>query len=200
MRHGYDRNFSVKGIQIAINYWKKNGHEVVCFVPDYVLDYEQVAEKIKMKKLGITNIEVKASHIPDDMSLICKLHTAGFIVSTPSQDYDDSYCIQYAKKTNAFIVTNDKFRDYIDTLFTQADDPQNQPQGKKGKKKQPSPGKSDNPNVDKQLIKKEQTWLRSHSISYTFNKDEFLPNPDSKVWNLKCCVFDDYRNYANDLV
>ena len=31
------------------------------------------------------------------------------LVKTPSQDYDDSYCIQYAKKLNAFIVTNDKF-------------------------------------------------------------------------------------------
>ena len=45
MRHGKDKFFSVMGIQIAINYWRKNGHQVVCFVPDYLLDYNQVAEK-----------------------------------------------------------------------------------------------------------------------------------------------------------
>ena len=32
------------------------------------------------------------------------------------QDYDDSYCIQYAKNYDTFIVTNDLFRDYIDSI------------------------------------------------------------------------------------
>ena len=49
MRHGKDKFFSVKGIQIALTYWRKNGHEVVCFVPDYLLDFAQVASKIKIK-------------------------------------------------------------------------------------------------------------------------------------------------------
>lgn len=40
MKHGKDKVFSVKGIYLAINYWKKNGHQVVCFVPDYLVDYE----------------------------------------------------------------------------------------------------------------------------------------------------------------
>jgi predicted nuclease of predicted toxin-antitoxin system len=35
------------------------------------------------------------------------------MVKTPAQDYDDSYCISYARQANAFIVTNDKFRDYL---------------------------------------------------------------------------------------
>ena len=35
-------------------------------------------------------------------------------MSTPSQDYDDSYCIKYAKDDGAYIVTNDRFRDYIE--------------------------------------------------------------------------------------
>jgi hypothetical protein len=42
----------------------------------------------------------------------------GVMVSTPSQDYDDSYCISYARRENAFIVTNDKFRDYMRKLET----------------------------------------------------------------------------------
>lgn len=60
MRHGKDKVFSVRGIQIAINYWQKNGHEVVCFVPDYLLDFEQVGAKIKAKEIGL-NVEIKAS-------------------------------------------------------------------------------------------------------------------------------------------
>ena len=69
------------------------------------------------------------------MTLMSKIHKDGFLISTPSQDYDDSYCIQYAKKMNAFIVTNDKFRDYIDGLFTNLSEGVNQPKkGKTGKK------------------------------------------------------------------
>lgn len=93
MRHGKDNLFSVKGVHIAINYWRKNGHEVVCFVPDYLLDYEQVNAKLKIQKLGITSVNIKASQLPDDMALMTKLHKEGFLISTPSSDYDDSYCI-----------------------------------------------------------------------------------------------------------
>ena len=32
------------------------------------------------------------------------------------QDYDDSYCIQYARKHDACIVSNDKYRDYVQKL------------------------------------------------------------------------------------
>ena len=67
MRHGKDKVFSVKGILIAINYWKKNGHEVVCFVPDYLTNWEQVKGKEKAKSMGFNQ---KASQIPDDMTLM----------------------------------------------------------------------------------------------------------------------------------
>lgn len=83
--------------------------------------------------------EVKASQIPDNVSLLHKLADKGYIIKTPPQDYDDSYCIQYAKKFNAFIVTNDKYRDYIS-------------------KQESTPDKS-----------KERKWINDHSISYTFN-------------------------------
>lgn len=67
-----------------------------------------------MRDMGLK--EVKASQIPDDVGMLNKLLQMDLLVKTPSQDYDDSYCIQYAKKLNAFIVTNDKFRDYIDQI------------------------------------------------------------------------------------
>ena len=141
-----------------------------------------------MKNLNLNSVEIKASQIPDDMPLMSKLHKAGYLVSTPSSDYDDSYCIQYAKKTGAYIVTNDKFRDYIEALS--ADHEEQQPKQQRGK-----PKKKADILLDKNAIKQEQAWIRSHSVSFTFNKDELLPNPDSKIWNVKGCVFEDYRNY-----
>lgn len=85
----------------------------------------------------------------------------------------------------AYIVTNDKFRDYIESLSGEPGD-----QKLKGGKK-----KQQEVLLDKQAIKQEQAWIRSHSVSFTFNKDELLPNPDSKLWSLKTCVFENYRNY-----
>lgn len=37
----------------------------------------------------------------------------GILIKTPPQDYDDSYAIAFAKQHQAFIVTNDMFRDYL---------------------------------------------------------------------------------------
>jgi hypothetical protein len=82
MRHGKDKNFSVKGLHLCINYWIKNGHKVVCFVPEYLLDFEQVAANKKMKEMNLKDI--KASKIPDDMTLLNKLLTNDYLVKTPS--------------------------------------------------------------------------------------------------------------------
>lgn len=110
MKHGRDKLFSTKGIHIAINYWMKNGHKVVCFLPEYLFDYEQVNRLIQERKYGQ---KVKESKIPDDVPFLCKMLELDLLVKTPSQDYDDSYSIQYARKFNAYMVTNDKFRDYL---------------------------------------------------------------------------------------
>ena len=53
---------------------------------------------------------------------------------------------------------------------------------------------------EKSEIKNEEKWVKSHSVSYTFNKDEFLPNPDSKLWQQKLCDFEKYRNYPLDVL
>ena len=110
MRYGRDTHFSCKGIQIVIQYWEKNGHPVIGFMPEYLFDYKQVERLKQEAKLGKT---VKASKLPDSVHILNKLAKKGVMVKTPAQDYDDSYCITYAKNNNAFIVTNDKFRDYL---------------------------------------------------------------------------------------
>lgn len=42
MRYGKNEKFTCEGITVAINFWKKHGHPVKAFAPEYLLDYEQV--------------------------------------------------------------------------------------------------------------------------------------------------------------
>lgn len=63
-------------------------------------------------------------------------------------------------------MTNDKFRDYI-------------------QKQEGNPEKS-----------KERKWINEHSVSYTFNHDEFMPNPDSKLFHK--FDIDEYKHYPLD--
>ena len=93
----------------------------------------------------------------------------GVMVKTPAQDYDDSYCIQYARQTNAFIVTNDKFRDYLRKIETQPS--ANQPEA----------------------LRREKEWIKQHSISFTFSGDKFLPNPDCKLFQR--FAYQGYKTY-----
>ena len=62
-------------------------------------------------------------------------------------------------------------------------------------------GQQDNAgNYDFTELKNEEKWIKAHSISYTFNKDEFLPNPDSKIWHQKNCKYEEYRNFPLDII
>lgn len=79
-------------------------------------------------------------------------------------------------------MTNDKFRDYIDGLFELIREKEGEKPSPGKKSKKGSPKGQSALIMDKTSAKNEQTWIKSHSISYTFNKDEFLPNPDSKIW------------------
>jgi ribonuclease ZC3H12 len=156
MRHGQDLKFSCRGIQIAVNYWQKNGHKVICFLPDYLFDYAEVGKQKKLQDLGLK--QAKAQKIPDSVQTLLQLKSEGVMVSTPSQDYDDSYCIQYAKQAaHACIVSNDKFRDYLRKLEI-------------------------NPTTNERLSSEKQ-WLKQHLVSFAFKGDEFLPNPDSHLFS-----------------
>ena len=138
MRHGEQKGiYSTKGIQIAIEFFTKNGHKVISFLPDYLFK-EKDPNKHGKKRV-----------LPDNLSYLYGLVNKGLVVKSPPQDYDDSYCIQYAKTHDAFIVSNDMFRDYIDNI------------------------------KEKVERETERNWRDVKCISYTFNGDEFLPNPDA---------------------
>ena len=83
MRHGKDKFFSTRGIHIAVNYWQKNGHNVICFLPDYLFDYEQVAANKKIMEMQL-NKTVKASKLPDDVGMLHKMLEKGILIKTPS--------------------------------------------------------------------------------------------------------------------
>ena len=110
MRHGEQKTiYSTKGIEIAIEYFTKNGHKVISFLPDYLFK-EKDPNKHGKKRV-----------LPDNLPYLYGLVSKGLVVKSPPQDYDDSYCIQYAKSKNAFVVSNDMFRDYIDNIKDKAE-------------------------------------------------------------------------------
>ena len=146
MRHG-NNSFSSKGIQIVMNIFTKQGHRVISFLPEYLF-----RQKDPNKKIG------KERVVPDDLNYLKKLVDQHLVIQSPPQDYDDSYAIQYAKKHNAYIVTNDLFRDYLEHIS------------------------------EDKLRETEKMWVKEKCISFTFNIDEFLPNPDAaffKEFNIK---------------
>lgn len=140
MRHGNSEKFSTKGIKICMDFFIKNGHEVSGFLPEYLF------------KEDIYRTKGRGRVIPDDIPYLKNIHSKGYVIQTPSQDYDDSYNIQYCKSKNAYFVTNDLYRDYTDKIS------------------------------DHKTKEIEKRWIVSKRISYTFNKDEFIPGPDSEFF------------------
>ena len=158
MRHGEQKTiYSTKGIEIAIEYFTKNGHKVISFLPDYLFK-EKDPNKHGKKRV-----------LPDNLPYLYGLVSKGLVVKSPPQDYDDSYCIQYAKSKNAFVVSNDMFRDYIDNIKEKAE------------------------------RETERNWRDVKCISFTFVGDEFLPNPDAPFFKQFGFNLQEYnKNIANN--
>ncbi|KAG7385092.1 hypothetical protein PHYPSEUDO_001944 [Phytophthora pseudosyringae] len=90
-----------------------------------------------------------AAKIPDNVALLERLVHQGVLIPTPPQDYDDSYSIQYAGLHNGCVVTNDLYRDHIVNMA--------------------------GPRERKVAMR---AWLKAHQISYSWVRNEFLPNPN----------------------
>lgn len=111
MRHGLNKKFSCKGVQMAMEYFRTAGHRVLGFLPDYYLDEKRTNGLERAKRLGVA--EVRASRLPDDVQMLMRMVDDGLIIATPPQDYDDSYCIKYAMARSGYVVTNDLYRDHV---------------------------------------------------------------------------------------
>lgn len=150
MRHGNSIKFSTKGIKSCLSFFIKNGHEVSGFLPEYLFKTDD--NLVICNNLNNNNSYRKKKIVPDDVKYLKELHSKGYVIMTPSQDYDDTYNIQYCKSKNAYFVTNDLYRDYLDKFG------------------------------DSKTREIEKRWIISKRISYTFNKDEFIPGPDSEFF------------------
>jgi hypothetical protein len=133
-KHGRDQEISSEGIKLVLDYYTQRGHDAIAFLPQ---QYVRGRKNPKEGALPVINLP-----------LLNELVEQGKVILTPPQDYDDSYCINYAMKHDACIVSNDRYWDHIDRLKTEN---------------------------EKRMMKQ---WLRGHVISFTFVRDEFLPNPN----------------------
>ena len=103
MDHGkqiYNKEwFSVKGIEIAINYFKDRGHtNIKVFIPRYRL------------------------HENDNRELMQRLLKENYLILTNSRilpngerisSYDDRIMVETAKLSNAVVLSNDQYRDLL---------------------------------------------------------------------------------------
>ena len=47
------------------------------------------------------------------MPLLRRLEAESLLVLTPPQDYDDSYCVSYARSHGGCVLSNDLYRDQL---------------------------------------------------------------------------------------
>ncbi|EGG22514.1 hypothetical protein DFA_04642 [Cavenderia fasciculata] len=107
-------SLSVIAIKKALDYYSHRGYEAVTFLPESVVSRKQTGPNAPMRLADF-------QPMIDNHQLLQELIEKGQICITPPQDYDDSYAIQYAKKTNALIITNDRYNDHINNQPTEAE-------------------------------------------------------------------------------
>jgi hypothetical protein len=90
-KHGKDTEFSSKGIKIALEYWNQLGHDAIAFVPQ-----QYVKRKPGSGPVTLGEFYPKANNV----ELLLELVESDKVALTPPQDYDDTYCIQYAMNHN----------------------------------------------------------------------------------------------------
>jgi ribonuclease ZC3H12 len=96
--HAHHRAFSVEGLQIAIDYFERLGHECKAILP-------------QMRR---------THHHTTNPGLLDALYQQGKVVFTPCKDgatrstsYDDRFLMDLANKLDGVIISNDQFRDLV---------------------------------------------------------------------------------------
>jgi len=119
MRYGSSqRAFRTQGIRLCLEYLERKYRrcKFAIFLPDYVLSPKIVASNQRRRdraRLTGDDVDDFSKKIPDDLPYLLDLQRRGILHATPSQDYDDSYQIDYARRHDGTIVSNDRFRDAI---------------------------------------------------------------------------------------
>lgn len=88
MRFGKGKEFRTEGIRIAIEYFQIRGHEVIGFIPDYVMDRKKIQMQLELKNKKRSKSahvrEIRPQQIPDDVSYLESLNEMGILVKTPA--------------------------------------------------------------------------------------------------------------------
>jgi len=98
MYHGRNKVFSVRGIEIVLEYFLKRGHQkVVTFMPQEKSSGRSPSDRQRMEKM------VEEGHL---------VYTASRRVNNQTIScYDDTYILDYAAQHGAVVVTRDNYRD-----------------------------------------------------------------------------------------
>uniref|UniRef100_A0A2C9LAL8 Uncharacterized protein n=1 Tax=Biomphalaria glabrata TaxID=6526 RepID=A0A2C9LAL8_BIOGL len=115
MAHGDNKCFSVRGIVIAVKYFKDRGHDrITVFVPE-------------SRRYGDPSKGWYNSDPIRGKQLLEKLNQDGIVKFTPARrldggriiaSYDDRYILNLAEQEDGIIVSNDQFRDLCDERAT----------------------------------------------------------------------------------
>ena len=76
-------------MRIALEYWNNKGHDAIAFLPQHYVKRKPQTGPIKLGEF---------IPVVTDIPLVMNLIDKGKVVLTPPQDYDDSYCIDYAMR------------------------------------------------------------------------------------------------------
>ncbi|XP_037954093.1 endoribonuclease rege-1 isoform X2 [Teleopsis dalmanni] len=98
--HSRNKEFSVRGLKICLDYFENMGHRVKAVVPQFRLQKSKSSDPASLEKY----------------------YENGKIVFTPcknlpgmaSNSYDDRFILQLAAEQDAVIISNDNYRDLID--------------------------------------------------------------------------------------
>ncbi|CAL1688751.1 unnamed protein product [Lasius platythorax] len=96
MAHTHHQTFSLKGIQLVVDYFKLRGHDVKVFLPQY------------LRKREYTLLE--------------EFYRKGIVVFTPSRkiagrqitSHDDWYILEYATACGGIVISSDQYRDWYE--------------------------------------------------------------------------------------
>lgn len=93
MAHGLHRKFSVRGLVLAYEYFRERGNQVAIFLPK--------------KKLTFAD--------PEDREILLALEQTQILFLVQNVAYDDKFVIDYAVLHEGVILSNDRYRDVLET-------------------------------------------------------------------------------------
>eukprot|EP01038_Epipyxis_sp_PR26KG_P004413 gene4413-6240_t len=108
--YGVD-SFRVKGITLAISYFKRFKVDIKCFIP---------VSYIKSKPKASDPCKDNAMMQTDDWEILNSLLFQSILAPVPANENDDAYILAYGRNHNGFIISNDLFRDHIEKMQPQS--------------------------------------------------------------------------------